>query len=179
MKKDKGYSMIELMIVIAIMGICVGLAIPNLSNLVKKNRVESQIRRIYSDLMNARVMAMSRNITHFIVFAGSQYTVMEDTNLNGVPDAVPADTQRLRRSSVDIVPMTYSNTATTPPDAVILQSCGGWVAFNPRGIARTAIAPNGTIWITVPNVHPSRDCISISPTQMRLGKWDGATCNEI
>jgi len=179
MKKNKGFSLIEVLLVVALVGILAALAAASLSNLVKKNRVENQIRRIYSDLMNARVMAMNRNITHFVVFAGSSYTVWEDTDGSETPDAAPTDTQRLKRSSVDTTPMTYSNTTGAPSDSAISQSAGGWVAFNSRGIARTAIAPNGTIWITVAGVNPTRDCISITPTQLRLGKLNGGACNEI
>ncbi len=89
MKKNSGFTLIELLIVIGIVAICAAMAAPSISNLLVKNRLENQVRRIYSDLMNARVMAMSGNRTHFVVFAGNTWTVFADSNLPAVP---PNDT---------------------------------------------------------------------------------------
>lgn len=175
MRNHRGFSLVEMLVVIAILGIMAAIGVPNLTNFVRKSRIENQIRRIYSDLMNARAMAMNKSMTHFVVFAGNTYTIIADTSKNDQNDGVPTDTQVLVRTGPEKTPFTYSHSALQ--DETTGDTIGGWIAFNSRGIARTNNAPNGTISIQVTGVHPSLNCISISPTQMRLGKLSsGGDC---
>ena len=108
MKNYKGFSLVELLIVIAMVGIMAAIAIPNMSEFVRKNRIQNQTRRIYSDLMNMRMMAANTNRTHFMEFglAGNQYQVVEDTNGNNTKNTGAGDTIRLTRTAV--VPFTFS-----------------------------------------------------------------------
>ena len=66
--KRNGFTLIELLLVIAIIGILAGLSISGFTSFVTKSRIENQTRRLYADIMNTRVMAMNRNMTHFVVF---------------------------------------------------------------------------------------------------------------
>jgi prepilin-type N-terminal cleavage/methylation domain-containing protein len=175
MKKNSGFTLIEILITLAIGALLVGMALPNITNLIVKNRLENQIRRIYSDLMNARNMAMLKNRTHFVVFAANAWTVFADTDNNDTHDG--GDTIVLTRSAVDLVP-SFSFSTNVPQNAVVVENVGGWIGFNARGIARTGNEPNGTtISVTAPpNIFTYVDCISVSPVMMRLGKLTGGAC---
>jgi prepilin-type N-terminal cleavage/methylation domain-containing protein len=175
MKRNKGFTLVELLIIIAIMGFLAAIAAPNLTNFVRKNRIENQTRRIYSDLGNTRVRAMSTNRAHCLVFQPApfnHYQVISDTNGNGQCDAVPADTEIMRRAGIDIVPFTFSN--AVPARETITENLGGRAIFNARGLATQL----GTVCVTAANIQPARNCIVINPTWIRLGRLPlGAQCN--
>jgi len=58
MKKSKGFSLVELIIVIAIMAILVGILAPNLMKNIEKSRV-SKDKTMVSDVANAFVNALA------------------------------------------------------------------------------------------------------------------------
>ena len=79
-KKNSGFSLMELMVVIAIIGILLAIAGISGTEMLNKYRVEGQTKQMYTDLMNARVSAMSKNRKYFVTPAATQYTIYEDTN---------------------------------------------------------------------------------------------------
>jgi prepilin-type N-terminal cleavage/methylation domain-containing protein len=161
MKRD-GFSLLEVLVVIAIVGIMAGLGVANFQGLMRKQNVANQTRRMHSDLMNFRIMAMNKNRTHFVTLSSGGYTAYEDTNpapngdnvLTVGSDAVVLTTQSLNLSMAkpsDFLPINWSGSSQ--------------ITFNARGLSPT---PN-TICI-YSDVNPVYDCLKISSTRVLLGK---------
>lgn len=174
-RRERGFTLIELIVILLILGAMATIALPNFSNFVRKNRIQNQTKRIHADLINARVMSMSRNMNHFVVFdlPGKKYSIFADTNGNKEYDAPPGDTQVLVRSSVDKDNFSFFN--VIPQNETIQTTTGFMGEFNTRGIAEQW----GTVCIVASNIQPSQNCVAVSPTQIRIGKLTlGDVCNE-
>jgi prepilin-type N-terminal cleavage/methylation domain-containing protein len=165
LKGHKGFSLIELLIVIGLISILLAIAMPAFWTWMVKYDVEAQVRKLYGDLTTARAQAMYRNRTHCFTIIAANYQVVADMNNNGCAD--------------DAVILNVN--AHTP----FLTSAGGFsFGFDSRGIARqpdglTAVASEA---ICVPSTaSPDFDCIRIEQARMQLGKMtvQGGGCNAV
>ena len=67
MTRFKGFTLVELMVVLAILAIVAFIAVPNLSTLIRDNRAESQAEELNSLLQYARSEAVIRKIDTFVI----------------------------------------------------------------------------------------------------------------
>ena len=84
MRKNSGFSLTEVMIVIAIMAIMAGITVPNLLSWLPKYRLRSAGDELYSNLQFTKVKAIKDNVNWAVIFnfAGSSYTITSDTDFN-------------------------------------------------------------------------------------------------
>ncbi|MHB8110177.1 MAG: GspH/FimT family pseudopilin [Syntrophorhabdaceae bacterium] len=180
MRNSKGFSLLELLIVIAIIMIVAAIGLPNYNNFVRKNRIHNQTKRIYSDLASMRTMAMNSNRTHFMQFGlpNNQYQVVEDTNGNNLLDPPPADTVRLVRTAV--TPFTYANVAVAN-EAMTIQAgtfTNNLIRFDSRGVA-TEVQGSGAVCLPSGNLATQTNCVAVELTRQRIGHYDhiNEACN--
>ncbi|MDD5008669.1 MAG: GspH/FimT family pseudopilin [Syntrophorhabdaceae bacterium] len=166
--KKNGFTLVELLAVIAIVGILSGIAVGNLRGLASKYQLENQVREMYADLMSARMMAMNKNRAVFVNLAVTgQCTLYEDVNNDGTLNTA-SDTQIVRQK-----PQAYSFFGTTVSNRAMTWNGSNPIEFNSRGLANT----QGTICV-YSTVNPSYDCVTISTTRIILGKLTvQGTCN--
>ncbi len=179
-RNTKGFSLLEVLVVIAIVGILAAAGLPSLSNMLRNNRIQNQTKRLYSDLLNARLKADLRNMVHYVVFQGSGYQVIADRNENFVQDAPGAtvndDELVLARSNVDTVPFTFSNVVPQAEALKYDSITGGVITINSQG----RMDPQGTVCVGHMNLvsQPSCNCVIVNPTSVRLGRIKtGDPCN--
>ena len=170
--RKEGFSLLEIMIVIAILGTLAALAVSSFMELNEKYRVESETKQFYADIMDIRGRAMQRNRYYFVRIKTNQlgYETYEDSN--------PApDGNRSYDAGVDnqVVNVTIKHTMTP-----VLPGGATNFEFNIHGIAsvtgyvRLATSAGST-------ARPDYDCITIRETRIKMGQYSnggGGTCVE-
>jgi len=122
--KQSGFTLIEMMIVIAIMGIFAGIAIPNYLSYMPKHRLNGAARQVMGDLMAARMQAVSQNNEFKVFFDLSinnhEYTILDDDDNDGnIDDGEWTQTKDIQSEYSNV---TFSNVTADP-------------IFRPRGTA--------------------------------------------
>ena len=79
-QKNTGMTLIEVMVVVAIIGIIVAIAAPSFSTMLEKQRIKGAAEAVLADLRWARAEAIKRNETVRVTFTtGSPWSYTIDT----------------------------------------------------------------------------------------------------
>jgi len=93
------FTLIEMLVVIAILGIIAGLAVPALKNIGKSDATVSAARQLLDDIGRARQMAISQRTTVYMVFVPANFWFVSgsfpNSWWNSLPPAVKATTTNL------------------------------------------------------------------------------------
>jgi prepilin-type N-terminal cleavage/methylation domain-containing protein len=68
MRRNKGWTLTELMIVIVMMGIIIGISIPGFKNYIAKTKLDTAKNEILSTLSAARASALSEQQNYQVIF---------------------------------------------------------------------------------------------------------------
>lgn len=165
MKEPKGFSLVELIVVIAIFMFVLTFGVPAYSNWKKKHDVTSQIEMLLGDINHARMMAYTEKVEWDILWNETdgkvdEYRLREhrDANSNGI----------IEGEEITIKKTVVTRLSLTPNPAG-----DGSIRFNCRGFCGTS----REFYIS-PSHGAGVDCLSVSTTRAKAGKWNGSTCIE-
>ena len=113
-RKNKGFSLIELIIVIALIGIIAAIAAPNFTRYRDNTNLREAARDLASDIQLYKQRAMAENVNYRVTFSGNNYLIERGATWDDVATkAVGAN-----NASIVINSNTYA---------------GGIILFSPRG----------------------------------------------
>ncbi|OPY75939.1 MAG: hypothetical protein A4E65_03340 [Syntrophorhabdus sp. PtaU1.Bin153] len=173
--KRNGFSLIELLAVMALIGILAGLGTVSFRGWASRHEVEKQVKEIYADLASARIAAMRENRSYFVRGAANQLQAYRDTS----PD--PHGDGALTVGSDKAVCM-WPRGADVAADAncpsgglsyknltygLSWSGSSNTIQFTARGLASPDSLGTACVFSTV---NPSYDCIKVSRTRIILGK---------
>lgn len=154
-----GLTLVEMLIVIAVIGILAAIATIQFGQGTRKYNIEREIKELYSDLMNARMQAATKNRANGIrLVSSTQYTAIDDLNNDGDFNDAGEVSSNLKNLTNQ---MSWNGGSPSNTN----------LTFNSRGLSSSS----GTISIanTVGAVY---DCIVISTTRINMGQMVGGNC---
>jgi len=149
--KERGFSLVELVVVIAIIGTLISLATLQFRRYSQQANIEKQVREIYSDLMDARSQALLQKVDRSVKVESSLFSVYQ--NRTGAEPPI--------RQKALAIQVASNNTNV--------------VFFDTRGVANVA-APK-IICVGPSGNSASVDSIRIQQTMIQTGKLSGGTCD--
>ncbi len=173
---NRGVTLVELLIIIAVIAIlCVSLGF-SYQGWMANYRIESQMKQLYADLMEARTRALTRSLfCYFVVPTTHSYQIYEDTNGNNGP----------KPDLGSDLPFWSSPKALDGGHNLKMFSAGSLpslaspLTIDTRGLTNAGAA---TIYFGIDHgtdLTPDYDCIIVTQSRIRMGKWNGgASCAE-
>jgi prepilin-type N-terminal cleavage/methylation domain-containing protein len=162
--KNSGFTIIEVVTVMAILGVLLGIAALSVRDWLVRCQVEGQTKELYVDLMNARVSAMQRNRAIFVTLTANpvnQYEIYEDTHPS------PEGDEHLQATQ-DTLVMRKTTRFPLHPSLGLGHTT---FYFGKNGLASL----NGTIRFDS-SVDPYSDCVKLFSTRILVGKMNGTNC---
>ena len=89
---SKGFSLIEVLIVLSLAGLLTTIAVYQIDPAIKKYRLTAAARLVFSDLLNARTIALKENRSIRIDFSSTSYSLVQvDTDASILTRALSAE----------------------------------------------------------------------------------------
>jgi type II secretion system protein H len=145
MKNHKGFTLVEMMIVIAIIGIVSAIAVPNFYSYAAGMKLRSASRNLYSTLQNTRMKAIRQNVRWAVEFTSTTFRAVDCGLDNVCGGSGTADNVNSQATTISEFP------------GVTIPSFPATVEFYPDGTSN-----GGSLTFRDPKGHTSQVIVSAS-----------------
>lgn len=138
-RNRRGFSLVEMMLTVALIGITGLIAAPEMLDTVPKYRVEGATKGLASQMQAVRMRAVAKNLTHHVLFdAAAQTITVQEEDSSG--NRTTVQTTRL---ATEFPKVSLGYHAVTNPDGsgTISQAA----SFGASSSAEAVFLPNGTM----------------------------------
>ncbi|MGI5309100.1 GspH/FimT family pseudopilin [Rheinheimera sp. WS51] len=173
-KKQQGFTLIEMMVTVAVIAITLAIAVPSFTSLINGNRLTGQANEILAALILARTEAIKQN--QVMVLCHSS----DATNCSAAPSTGWKGWLVMREGGGIVIANGQINAnRITTLASLSLSSASDSIRFTPQGLARTATngALNGTIRVCMSSVDNNvRDIVLRSGGRAHVNSSSAASC---
>lgn len=169
---DKGVTLIELLIVVVIIGILAVALGFTYVGWMGAYKMEKATKDLYTDLMNARSLALTQNRMYFA-------TLVDANNYSVTPDTDDSTTLNVG----DIPLLTYPKRVEYALNWNAAVPANQSISFDKRGVITVVgttpfpVSDPVISLTTAADVDPDYNCIVISQTRINMGKMSGVNCD--
>lgn len=149
MKKNSGFTLMELMITIAIISILAAVSVPSVISWRENAQLGRAARDVYSDFQRARVEAVKRNTWCSLDFTSGGYSVFVDSNRD----------RNLDDGETILSTISWSDYGTVGPKADKNTFIGNPIAFGGDGLVKGGVL-NGSIVLEDARGNETSVCVS-------------------
>ena len=130
--KENGFTLVEIIIVIAIIAILLALATINFSALSRKHNMEAQVKQMYTDMLSAKVDAMHkrRQFTVDTNVITNRYTITDVTTGTVVQKTLKFPVTTSAGAGTLTFDVNGLNITPNTPQAICLQSNDASLAYD-------------------------------------------------
>ena len=136
-KQSSGLTVVELMIVMAVLTICLAVAMPNITIFSSGYKLKAAAREVATDLQLTRLLAVKENKTFQVIFDSNSYQVIR------LSDGIVAKSRSFGPEYSDL---NLTNVSITFDPRGISNGNTVTVA-NARGTKNVSVAPTGRVMI--------------------------------
>ena len=136
-KRSPGFTLVELIVVMAIVTICLAIAMPDIATLSSGYRLKEAAREVATDLQLTLLLAVKENKTFQVVFGSNSYQVIR------LSDGIVT---KSRSFGSDYPNLNLTNVSVTFNSRGISNGSTVTIA-NSRGTKNVSVAPTGRVII--------------------------------
>lgn len=178
MKNSTGFSILELMVVLTLVGAAIAFTGKAFQNFIMASDFERQAREFWAELSTARTESCKKNTTYIVTLNSStqEMRIYADINKNNAPEA--DELQRIHSLPTGIF---FSNLKPSgAPDPPSLSS-NNWLSDNIYLTNDNLVNVNaGKVYLLSNKVTPTGYCLMRATNSVMLDflKWDGTQWTE-